>query len=42
MSIQTLEDDYKEKALFQQWEEKYQQQSTVNSQNTEDDLKILL
>jgi len=28
--------------LHLQWEEKYQQQSTVNSQNTEDDLKILL
>jgi len=42
MGVQTLEDDYKEMALLRQWEDKLKQQSTVNKQNTEDDLKILL
>jgi hypothetical protein len=40
MGVQTLEGDYKEMALLRHREDKHKQQSTVNNQNTEDDLKI--
>jgi hypothetical protein len=42
MRVQTLEGHYKQMALLRQWIDKLKQQSTVNNQNTEDDLKILL
>jgi hypothetical protein len=42
MGVQTLEGDYKDMALLWQREEELKQQSTVNNQNTKDDLKILL
>jgi len=42
MGVQTLEDNCKEMVLFRQWEDQLKQQSTVNNQNTEDNLKILL
>jgi len=42
MGVQTLDDDYKEMALSGNEENKLKQQSTVNNQNTEDDLNILL
>jgi len=41
MGAQTLEGNYKEMALLRQ-RKVWKHQSTVNSQNTEDDLKILL
>jgi hypothetical protein len=42
MGVQTFEGDHKEMALFRQWEQKLKLQSTVNNQNTEDDLAVLL
>jgi hypothetical protein len=42
MGVQTFEGDHIEMALFRQWVEKLKLQSTVNNQNTEDDLAVLL
>jgi hypothetical protein len=41
MGVKTLEGDYNEMALLRQREDKLKKQSTVNNQNTEDDLEIL-
>jgi len=42
MGVQTLEGDYQEMALFRKREDMLKQEFTVNNQNTEDDLKLLL
>jgi len=42
MGVQTLEDDYERDGIVVTMRRRSKQQSTVNIQNTEDNLKILL